>query len=214
MPISRISSGSAAPASRCKPCCSGSGARTLRRPGRSSTLRAKLRHDLRTPINAIKGYGEMLAEDAEGGHEVLLADLGKLLTAANGMLRRDRRAGRFPAAVAPKAPARGRRPAWAACSRRSRAIAALPRPPPARRSAAAFSSSTTMPPTAICSAVSWSAPAIPSARPRAGTTALAKLESESFDLILLDMMMPDISGYEVLRRLKARAAHGAKFRSS
>ncbi len=25
---------------------------------------AKLRHDLRTPINAIKGYGEMLVEDA------------------------------------------------------------------------------------------------------------------------------------------------------
>ena len=49
--------------------------------------RAKLRHDLRTPINAIKGYGEMLAEDAAGQHEVLLADLGKLLTAADGVLR-------------------------------------------------------------------------------------------------------------------------------
>src|SRR5688572_5946235 len=49
---------------------------------------SKLRHDLRTPINAIKGYGEMLAEDAADGHDVLLADIGKLLTAADGMLRR------------------------------------------------------------------------------------------------------------------------------
>src|SRR5262245_48584738 len=32
---------------------------------------SKLRHDLRTPINAIKGYGEMLVEDAEGVHAVL-----------------------------------------------------------------------------------------------------------------------------------------------
>src|SRR5262249_41642675 len=47
--------------------------------------RAELRHDLRTPINAIKGYGEMLAEDAESdGHTGLLADLGKLLAAADG----------------------------------------------------------------------------------------------------------------------------------
>ena len=40
---------------------------------------SKLRHDLRTPINAIKGYGEMLAEDAAdtNGHQVLLADIEK-----------------------------------------------------------------------------------------------------------------------------------------
>ena len=50
---------------------------------------SKLRHDLRTPINAIKGYGEMLVEDASAGsHDVLLADLDKLLSAADGMLKR------------------------------------------------------------------------------------------------------------------------------
>ena len=31
--------------------------------------RSKLRHDLRTPINAVKGYGEMIMEDArDAGH--------------------------------------------------------------------------------------------------------------------------------------------------
>ena len=51
--------------------------------------RTKLRHDLRTPINAVKGYGEMIMEDArEGGHDALLPDLEKLLVAADGMLAR------------------------------------------------------------------------------------------------------------------------------
>jgi class 3 adenylate cyclase len=39
-----------------------------------------------------------------------------------------------------------------------------------------------------------------------GHEAFAKLNDERFDLILLDLMMPDISGYEVLRRLKADSA--------
>ena len=39
-----------------------------------------------------------------------------------------------------------------------------------------------------------------------GRRRLRRLESEIFDLILLDMMMPDISGYEVLCRLKAKPA--------
>lgn len=35
-----------------------------------------------------------------------------------------------------------------------------------------------------------------------GTEALEKVKSESPDLVLLDIMMPDIDGYEVIRRLK------------
>ncbi len=38
--------------------------------------RAQLRHDLRTPINAVKGYGEMIVEDAtDGGHDFIVSDL-------------------------------------------------------------------------------------------------------------------------------------------
>ncbi|MDP7602849.1 MAG: response regulator [Alphaproteobacteria bacterium] len=46
-----------------------------------------LRHDLRTPINAIKGYGEMLLEDLEDmGEGVLRPDLEKLLAEADRLL--------------------------------------------------------------------------------------------------------------------------------
>lgn len=34
-----------------------------------------------------------------------------------------------------------------------------------------------------------------------GEQALRKIQEESFDLVLLDLMMPDLSGYDVLRRL-------------
>jgi two-component system sensor histidine kinase ChiS len=36
-----------------------------------------------------------------------------------------------------------------------------------------------------------------------GKTAIALLRQEPFDLLLLDIMMPDISGFEVIRRLQA-----------
>ena len=48
---------------------------------------AHLRHDLRTPINQIIGYSEMLQEDAEaGGQDPLVADLRKIQQAARQLL--------------------------------------------------------------------------------------------------------------------------------
>src|SRR5271154_4230691 len=44
------------------------------------TYRSRLRHDLRTPLSAIKGYGELLVEEAyESGRDTLVADLTKVL---------------------------------------------------------------------------------------------------------------------------------------
>ena len=52
------------------PAAAGAG---LGAPGR----RDQLRHDLRTPLNAVKGYGEMVMEVArDGGHAALRHDVG------------------------------------------------------------------------------------------------------------------------------------------
>jgi CheY-like chemotaxis protein len=41
---------------------------------------------------------------------------------------------------------------------------------------------------------------------RSGGEVLERLQSESFDVILLDIMMPDVSGLDVLQRVKGEAA--------
>ena len=46
----------------------------------------QLRHDLRTPINAIKGYSEMLLEDIDEPSEGLGPDLAKILRESNNLL--------------------------------------------------------------------------------------------------------------------------------
>ncbi|MFM8715269.1 MAG: histidine kinase dimerization/phospho-acceptor domain-containing protein, partial [Spartobacteria bacterium] len=48
---------------------------------------AQLRHDLRTPVNHIIGYSEMLLEDAEeDANESSAADLKKIRSAAQELL--------------------------------------------------------------------------------------------------------------------------------
>ncbi len=48
---------------------------------------ARIRHDLRTPVNAIIGYSEMLIEDPEeAGAEALLADLRRIHGAGHKLL--------------------------------------------------------------------------------------------------------------------------------
>ena len=48
---------------------------------------ANLRHELRTPINGIIGYSEMLLEDADTkGYEECIPDLQKVLTGGRELL--------------------------------------------------------------------------------------------------------------------------------
>src|SRR4029450_11998996 len=54
-----------------------------------SELQAKLRHDLRNPLNAIKGYAELLLEELdEVGAAATRPDLEALLSEAHSLLSR------------------------------------------------------------------------------------------------------------------------------
>jgi adenylate cyclase len=180
-------------------------------------FRGKLRHDLRTPINAITGYGEMLLEDAEdGGHEEFAGDLGKLLDAARRLLaqidtlvefgREEAAAGTQADEDAPPTPAT--RPEF--LSTVKRAIQARP----------AHTSELGDLPSHILVVDDTAANRDLLSRrlireghqvtvAEDGAVALALVEQGAFDLILLDLMMPGISGYEVLIKLKenARSRH-------
>lgn len=161
---------------------------------------ARLRHDLRTPLNAIKGYSEMLAEDAADASSPLLADLQKLLAEANGIL------GRIDALVDFSAQPSAQNTVGPVA-----AVGAV-------EAVRAIRSTVFNPARAemrgrilIVDDNASNRDLLGRQLVRAGHTieeaengnaALERLEKAAFDLILLDMIMPDISGYEVLCRIK------------
>ena len=176
----------------------------LRQEGDVSDIdgyRAKLRHDLRTPINAVKGYGEMIVEDArDGGHLSLLPDLEKLLAAADGMLER------IDALVAFSGETSFDRaqeqPNFADASRVLDALRHSQQATVHRSIAGQIlviddnASNRDL----LARQLSRDGHAVEVAA--SGPDALAIVATREFDLILLDVLMPEMSGYEVLSRLK------------
>jgi adenylate cyclase len=163
--------------------------------GESAT--ARLRHELRTPLNAIKGYGELLVEEArEGGRDTLLHDLGKVLDLADRLLGEIDRM--VEATTAPPIEIVGTvlqtitplgdsdLPNLGAGSSHILVVDdnASNRDLLARR----------------LEREGYRVSAAES-----GAAALALTAAEGFDLVLLDLMMPGMSGFEVLCRLKADA---------
>jgi len=168
-------------------------------------FRARLRHDLRTPITAIKGYGEMLAEDARAeGLEGFAKDLDRLLDAANRMLRQ------IDALAEVGAPGGN---ADAVAGAEQLVAATLGEIAPLDENALARE----IEPSAILviddnesnrdllsRRLTREGHTVMSAE--SGEQGLAMLERSGADLILLDLVMPGISGFEVLRRLKQSAS--------
>ena len=156
---------------------------------------ARLRHDLRTPLNAIKGYGELLVEEARDcGQGALLIDLGKVLDLADRLLGE--------------------------VDRMVKVVAA----PPVEivgnvlQTIKPLGDSEVADPSSIASRIlvvddNASNRDLLSRRLQregyrvtsveGGAAALAMIAAEGFDLVLLDLMMPGMSGFEVLNRLKA-----------
>jgi adenylate cyclase len=159
---------------------------------------ARLRHDLRTPLNAIKGYGELLVEEArDSGRDALLEDLGKVLDLADRLLGEIDHTVEIASAppielvgnVLQTIRPLGDRNLSEATPVGSRILVvddnAANRDLLARRLGREGH--------CVTAAAS-------------GAEALALIAAESFDLVLLDLIMPGMSGFEVLCRLKADAS--------
>jgi adenylate cyclase len=163
----------------------------------------RLRHDLRTPLNAIKGYSELLIEDMdERDEQPLRADLAKLKDHADQLL------GQIDAMVAL---ARGRRDDLGDGGHATivaevlRAVAPLPAN---RTLSEAIRSSSILVVDDNASnrdvlerRLTQNGHQVITAAD--GAAALDLATSQQFDLILLDLILPEMSGFEVLRRLKA-----------
>jgi adenylate cyclase len=172
--------------------------------------RRTLRHDLRTPINAIKGYGEMLREDAaDEDAKTFVADLDKLLGEATLLLDRIDGLVTFSGGDAPSSDEPG--PAATEAGAPARMVESLlktVRPISAKEAdLAAVQPSRIL----VVDDNASNRDLLSRRLQRQGHTvlqaedgaiALALVEREALDLVLLDLMMPGISGYDVLASLK------------
>ena len=173
-------------------------------------LRRTLRHDLRTPINAITGYAEMLREDAaDANAETFVADLDRLLKEASLLLARIDGLVTFSVgdgSLSEEA-ARISLGAGAPTGMVDRLLKEV-RPVTANEADLRAVS----PSRILVVDDNASNRDLLSRRLKRqghtilqaedGTRALDVVEQEPFDLILLDLMMPGLSGYDVLLRLK------------
>jgi len=177
-----------------------------RRSGESlNAFHRRLRHDLRTPLNAIKGYSELLIEDMdEGGAHPLRADLIKLKESADRLL------GQVDAMIAlarqdESEPPGGRVEQVDVVADVLRTLQPLPAGGAAR---AALNASRIL----VVDDNAANRDVLERRLTREGhqvvsaangASALELTAMQEFDLILLDLIMPEMSGFELLRRLKA-----------
>jgi DNA-binding NtrC family response regulator len=175
------------------------------------TFSSNLRHELRTPLNAIIGYSEMLIEDAEAeGAGTFLPDLEKIRGAGRHFLSCiEEIAGYTPATSGDES--------------------ALT---PPGTGAMVRGVMNDIPPLEM----EWSSPDIALRGSMlvvddneisrdllrrqlerqghivtiagSGQQALDILQGRTFDLVLLDIMMPEMSGYQVLQRMKSSDVYG------
>ena len=162
----------------------------------------KLRHDLRTPINAIKGYGEMLLEDIEDmGGEALRADFTTLLDETDHLLSQLNRIVDFSHTGDHDQGDSGDGGAamFAEIVQSIRPVDAAARAVETGRILVVDDIATNR--DLLARRLTNDGHQV--AEADGGRRALDLLAVEDFDLVLLDLMMPDMNGFEVLARMKA-----------
>jgi class 3 adenylate cyclase len=178
--------------------------------------RARLRHDLRTPLHQIIGYAELLEDEVrDAGQEKYVADLAKIRDAARKALEFVDEA--VPPTAAPSAPAVFREPeaeAEGPGAARDAApppettvpVAPVPRPPSAPVDPGSVRlfvvDDNELNRDMLSRRLGSRGYAVELAED--GERALARLDEQTFDLVLLDVMMPGLSGIDVLRQVRQR----------
>lgn len=167
----------------------------------------RLRHDLRTPLNAIKGYSELLIEDfQEDGEQPLRGDLEKLKESADqllGQIDAMTVLARHDDAEPDKGSSQAQRLDLVAEVLRtvqplSVSIAAAGAEHPSRILVVDDNAANR---DVLERRLLRDGHQVTTAAN--GVVALELTLTQEFDLILLDLIMPEMSGFEVLRRLKA-----------
>ena len=178
--------------------------------GRSSvgpeTIRARLSFELRTPLNAVLGYAEMLLEDAEDeGKEEWIPDLRNIHAAAVRFLALlDDIAD--PAGIETGGLGAGPETAMLSSTTREGEIAAHPvqevgaSPVAAEGGYLLVVDDDPMNRGILSRHLQRQGHRVAVAEN--GRQALEMVSTHAFDLVLLDVMMPEMDGYEVLQRMK------------
>jgi adenylate cyclase len=168
-------------------------------------LQATLRHDLRNPLNAIKGYAELLLEEIdEVGAASTRPDLEALLSAADSLLSRidgiiDFSSSKVGAGLNDHEP--GAVTSMVANLVRSIRPVEESSAPPHETGRILVVDDNTSNRDLLFRRLSRDGHQV--TRADSGRRALEILKVEDFDLILLDLLMPELNGFQVLGRLKA-----------
>ncbi len=175
-------------------------------------LPSGLIHDLRTPINQIIGYSEMLMEQAqEQGQDDFVADLQKTHTAGKQLLALIN--DNFHPIRAPEPPAAITAPREEHTTPIEQELAAeaFSEYPAAGELASGAAQGFVL----VVDDIAANRDVLSRRLKRQGYAvatagngrqALERMRTDTFDLVLLDIMMPEMDGYEVLRCLKADEA--------
>ena len=179
-------------------------AQDLIQGGDAEAAQKTLRHDLRNPLNAIKGYGEMLLEDLEVlGDEALTPDLGKLLGEVNRLLAQ------LDSIVDFSRLGGGTGPTGATAQTRTMIFDLLQDIRPVTEVQTKVAEPGRI---LVVDDIEANRDLLSRRLGReghcvtvaaGGVEALEMLQREDFDVVLLDLMMPDMNGFEVLARMKA-----------
>jgi adenylate cyclase len=166
----------------------------------AGAARGHLRHDLRNPLSGIRGYGEMLLEDIEDlGGTTLRQDLENLLAESAELLARIDSIVEFSLGGPERTEAAG---TLQTLARTTRPLDADDRRPGLAGTVLVIDDNASNRGLLTRRLSREGHRVIAAASGRRG---LQLLEGEEIDLILLDLMMPEMDGFQVLERLKADA---------